>query len=68
MRSAKLLAATNTAPVYLYQFNYKAVYHLIDLDYVFYFDKTHPIFDINGDDGQFVYKFTTLWTNFVETG
>lgn len=69
-----MLAAINTEPVYLYQFNYQGentgegVYHGIDLDYVFYNSNNHPKFDSESEDGKFVDRFTMLWKNFVETG
>lgn len=84
IRAAKLIAAKNTAPVYLYQFNYEgktsgvfwpggnnfsSAAHGDDLLYLFKFNSPmFPSFNATGEDGDSVDRFTTLWKNFAETG
>ena len=82
VRSAKLIAEKNSAPVYLYQFNYQGensslfhpgtnealVLHADDMNYIFYAEGGYPFIDTTSQDGYFVDKITTLWKNFVETG
>ena len=84
IQAASLISAKNTAPVYLYQFNYigktsgaffpgdnkrSSASHGDDLLYLFNFNTpTLPQLNATGEDGACVDRFTTLWKNFAETG
>ncbi|XP_076231278.1 uncharacterized protein LOC143177296 [Calliopsis andreniformis] len=81
-RTAKLLAATSSQPVYFYKFTFQGrhsfymwndttpfgVSHHDDLQYLFFMKNFFPYFESDAPEIPMVDLYTSMWTNFVATG
>ncbi|XP_076682059.1 esterase E4 [Andrena cerasifolii] len=81
-RAAKLIAAGSSQPVYFYKFTYQGRYsfsmwnsstpfgvvHHDDLQYLFYMKNFFPYFESGAPEIPMVELYTSMWSNFVETG
>ncbi|KZC07957.1 Esterase E4 [Dufourea novaeangliae] len=81
-RGASLIAEYSRKPVYFYEFTYQGRYsftmwnattpygvvHHDDLQYLFFMKQFFPFFDRTAPEVQMVELYTSMWTNFIETG
>ncbi|XP_043496969.1 esterase E4-like [Polistes fuscatus] len=82
-RVTKLMGDNNVLPVYYYQFSYKGRFsfamwndttpykgpvHQDDLQYLFYMSAIFPYFNQSDPEIAMVELYTTMWTNFIQTG
>ncbi|KZC07956.1 PREDICTED: esterase E4-like [Dufourea novaeangliae] len=81
-RTAKLFATYSKKPVYFYKFTFQSRYsfsmwndttpfgvvHHDDLQFLFFMKQIFQYFESDAPEIPMVEKYTTMWTNFVQTG
>ncbi|XP_053985421.1 uncharacterized protein LOC128879892 [Hylaeus volcanicus] len=81
-RTAKLIAENSDKPVYFYEFTFQGRYSFVywnattpygvvhhdDLQYLFFMKEFFPFLDSSAPEIPMVELYTSMWTNFVETG
>ncbi|XP_033329533.2 uncharacterized protein LOC117222127 [Megalopta genalis] len=81
-RGAKLVAENSKKPVYFYEFAFQGRYSFVrwnasttygvvhhdDLQYLFFMKAIFPFFESNAPEIPMVELYTSMWTNFMQTG